>query len=513
MLHSFVANLVMSRSLFAAQSATESILDPPSRNLDKECGYTADLDIRHYVRMYRRWGIAARAVNVLPDECFAVYPTVYEVENEKTQTPFEEAWKGLNKRLSVCHYLHRADRLSGIGRFGVLLLGLSDGPLDRPVAGVDPKTGERGGRQPRRPLQLLYLRPFSEEHVSVVETEQDTRSPRYNQPTLYEFTLQSASEASGGASSSYAGTFEKKRVHWTRVIHLADNREASDVWGVPRLEQVFNYLLDLRKTGGGSAEMFYKGAFPGFSFETIPDLLGESIMDEESVRDQFMEYMEGLKRYLALDGVTAKPLLPQTADPTAHANLQLMLICATLAVPLRIFLGSEAGHLASTMDSFTFNKRIAERQLLYVEPLVVRPLIDRLQRYGILPALRQPDYTIAWRDLNTLSDKDKALVSLQRSQALMQYVTGGCEAVMPVREFLTLVLGLTAAEAQLCLDAVARNRVPLTDPLGDKAAKRDADLQVKTAKALPAPKPQGGGTRGNPPRRPVGRRPGNLPQN
>lgn len=494
-----VANEFVGRSTMARMMSEG--LDAPGRDLDKECGYPTNPTVDTFRKLYKRNGIAKRVNDVVPDESWAVYPIIYETE-EDVDTKFERAWKELTKTLPVGHYLHRADRLSGLGRYGILLLGLTNaGKLDTPVPGLDPKTGESTGKKPGKPLKLGYLRPFAEDQAQIVEVDKDPASPRFGLPTFYQVEM-------GDPKTGVLTASTMTRVHWTRVIHLADNREDSDVVGTPRMEAVLNYILDLRKIGGGSAEMFWKGAFPGFSFETIPDLIGESTMEEETVKEQFEEYMNGLKRYLALDGVTAKPLLPQTADPSKHARQQLEFIAATIGVPLRILLGSESGHLASTQDSGTWNRRVAERQTLYLEPMLIRPFINRLIAIGILPVPARGDYMISWRDLNTMSDKDKALVSLQRSQALMQYVSGGCEAVMPAKEFLTLILGLTREESDAVLVAVAKAKLEgfLTDPLKDKAAERDAKLQVETAKAMPKPP-----TPAKPPRRPVGKPAGRLP--
>lgn len=508
----FAANLVLSRSTMAA-SQQSTLLDPPGRNLAYECGYPANPGPEMFRLLHRRNGLARRCNDALPDECFAVHPEIYETEDD-VNTKFEQAVVELSRRIPFLSYLHRADRLSGIGRFGVILIGINDGKsLASPVDGVDPKTGEEKARTSKKEPKVTYLTPFAENFVKISATETDELSPRFTQPTFYELTLgQATTDVTLRASRTV-------KVHWTRIVHLADNREESDLVGTPRLEPILDYLLDLRKIGGGSAEMFWKAAFPGFSFETLPDLVGESVMDEESVREQLLDYMNGLQRYLALDGVTAKPLLPQAIDPTNHARQQLELISATIGIPMRYLLGSEASHQASTQDTGNWNKKISERQRMYLEPFVIRPFIDRLILMGVLPKPVRGSYQIAWRDLNTVSDSDRALITLQRSQAMMQYMSGGCEAIMPVKEFLTLVMGFTPAEAQAIMDSIEANKdKQLTDPLEVKAKELDTQSQIKVAKAAPRPvaagaaktkrpvaKPQGGGRNGRAPRRQAGR--------
>lgn len=465
---------------------TPSRLDPPDRDLDRECGYPRDPDVRQYKALYDRVGIAARVVNIWPDECWAAYPELYRSE-KPIEHRFEKAWKLLARRTLPWHYLHRVDRLSGIGQYGILLLGLSDGrDLRLPAAGLDARTGLPVPE--RTPLDLLYLRAFDQSVVKVEETETDVSSPRFGQPTLYHIYF---------ADPSGLVNVESKLVHWTRVIHVSDNRECSEIYGVPRMRAVLNNVYDIRKVSGSSAEMFWKGGFPGYAFETWPDLAGEAAVDEDAMREEMEAFQNGLQRYLSSVGGTWKSLQIQIADPSNHLTQQLTLLCATIGVPLRIFLGTESGHLASTQDAGTWKERLRGRQLNYLEPMVVRPFVDRLMALGCLPQVEE--YLIAWRDLQTLGDKDRADVGLKRVQALMQYVTGNVQTVMPLRLLLTLVIGFSEPEADTIVELL------------------ESQDHVKDGKLVPPPLPPApantggsGGRVGNPARRPNGRPSGRV---
>lgn len=129
--------------------AKGSLIDP-RRSIEDECGYPpigmavgADL-----LRMlYDRVGPANRVVQLMPKECFQVMPAVYETEDPAQYTPFEQAFDNLGRSLSVgtsyyaddegsrvWEYLQRADSLSRIGQFGIILLGIDDGKnLQEPV--------------------------------------------------------------------------------------------------------------------------------------------------------------------------------------------------------------------------------------------------------------------------------------------------------------------------------------------------------------------------------------------
>lgn len=483
--------VLWTRSLLA--SALGLGYQSPGRDIAKECGYppTGELTVQRFMELYLRDGIAARVNDVFPDECWAVYPRIFQNKTNK-DTPFEKAWEALETEVSAFSYMHRADRLAGIGRYGVLFLGLDDvsGPADltRPVVGID-EDGRPVKTSSPAP-KLLYLRAFSEDCAPILSAQTNPGSRRCTEPLLYNLNFSTPSGGNVFASQMH-------QVHWSRVVHIADNRLNSEIIGVPRMQKVLNYLLDLIKIGGGSAEMFWKGAFPGYSFETIPELLGESTVDEESLKEQFAAYSNGLKRYLALDGMTAKPLWPQTADPTAHAAHQLLKIAATIGVPLRIFLGSEAGDRASASEVGTHNKRIAHRQRVELTPHQLRPVIDRLVTIRVLPK-PVDGYGADWDDLNSLSDADKAGIALQRSQALMQYVSSGAYRLVRPLSYLTRFLGYTSEEAEA-----------MVDEAGGEASIMAALDKVVIPPAPAATSPQGGGRKGNAPRRKPGRPGGN----
>jgi hypothetical protein len=103
-----------------------------------------------------------------------------------------------------------------------------------------------------------------------------------------------------------------------------------------------------------------------------------------------------------------------------------------------VFRGSERGELASSQDDAAWNDRLRFRQNSYITPRVISPFIDRLIQIGVLP---EPEkYTVKWPDLDSLTDKDKAGIALQETQALGAYVAQGVEQVIQPRDFMLDVL-------------------------------------------------------------------------
>ncbi len=479
-----IARLTLNSLLLTRTALMNRLLDPRGRDLDKECGYPiGNPSPALYWDLYERVGIANRVVGVYPSECWSVYPELFEKEDEII-TPFEEKWAQLNKECHAWSFLDRVDELSGIGSFGILFLGLADGG--------DPSTPAPGIGEDGRAIEgvtaeneLLFLRAFDQTAVTITRYQTDFNNPRHGQPLEYHIRIVNPvsgpfgavdmdQDGQPGQSGSYTST--TLTVHWSRVIHVADNRKSSEVFGMPRMRPVLPEIMDIRKIRGGSAEMFWRGAFPGYSFETYPELGTEVELDKESVEEEFQKYSNGLQRFLALTGVSAKSLAPQIASPGAHLDEQYRSIGATMGVPLRTLLGAESGHLASTQDTGTWNRRLAKRQNIYLTPMLIHPFVDRLILLGVLPKVES--YTVGWNDLNSMSAKDKADIALKRTQCMMTYVSGKVEKIMPVLEFYINILGLSVNEAVSILKKIkSKKRKTFTDG--------DGEPEV--------PKPQGGG--------------------
>lgn len=419
----------------------QQILDE-TRDLDTECGYPATVKTSDYQTMFNRDGIGTRVTKLMPEESWNVAPEIVENE-ESEETPFEEAWKELNEEHHLFHYLLRLDVLSGIGRYGLLLIGINDGKkLNEPVEGIDLKTGKSSLNLKH---ELTYLRPLSETVVVVKTKETDVTSLRYGRPVTYGFVTENLD---GETSSS------ELTVHWTRVIHVAENKTTSEIFGTPRMQIVYNYLLDIKKLLGGSAEMLWRGGFPGIAFEVNPARTTALTTEEKTdLRAEFENYSNHLQRYLALTGVTAKSLELQVADPQAHFEIQLKAIGMALGIPYRLLLGAEKAELASSQDVKVWNRRVKNRQETHCSSEILRPFIDRLITFGVLPP--PESYTIKWASLDALDPKDQAKVCKDRTEAIAKYVSAGADSLIPPRQFLTAVMGFTNEEAEMFLEEAA----------------------------------------------------------
>lgn len=457
-----VLNAVYERNRWMSQ-----MLDTQGRDIDRECGHPTDISIEDYKKSYERGDIAARVIEIFPQETWKKDPDVYEVEGDNI-TAFEEAWDKLQKEFNIISYLQRIDIMSGIGRFGLLLLGIDDGqPLDQPVASLD----EKGLTKTPGTNKLIYLRCFDESVVTVKTLETDVTNPRYGQPVLYSVSF-------GETASTPQGTITTtlKDVHWSRVIHICDNRTDSEVYGQPRLKRVWDRIYDLKKTVGGAGEMFWRGGFPGLSIESQPRVTGEEFeFDPEKTKDAIEDYQRGFKRYLALVGMTTKSLAPQIADPTKHMEAQIRLIAVAWGIPWRVLMGSEVGQLASQEDSSNWNERVRRRQETYAGPYILFAVIKRLIAFGALPPVGEDGVNVQWPDLATPTEMDKASVAEKMTNAICKYVTTGADILVSPFHYLTLVLKLSDEEAHSIIEEVEER---LAKDQEVKEAQADAAIKI-----------------------------------
>jgi hypothetical protein len=453
-LEEVVVNQAMTR-----MQLIQRLMDP-RRDIDKECGYPVDpIPAHDYQKLYDRDAIASRVNEIFPQECWQVDPQVYEDEDADTLTPFEQDWQSLAYYLKgerswwndeeghpIWDYLYRADEQSGIGSYGVVLLGLDD---LKPGDSLDKPAVPGNEQAPRR---LLYMRVFPESLSPIVAYENNVSSPRYQKPLMYQLTFYDPLTQQSTSTTAAGPTSQVVNVHWSRVIHIADNVASNEVQGNPRARPVLNHILDLRKIYGASAEGFWQNAFSALTFVTHPQLGGNVRVNVQELKDAVENYINGLQRHLIGKGGEWKNLAPSVVDPSGQIEKHIEAICIKGGYPVRIFKGSERGELASSQDERGWGRRVQKRQKRYLTPRVICPVADRLISLGVV---RPPKtgYCVWWPDIMAQTDAEKAAVGLQRTQALAAYISGQGETVVQPVDFLSKFLGVDEGEAQSILDA------------------------------------------------------------
>ena len=362
--------------------------DNNDRDLYQILGYRRTILFENYYNSYKRDGIARRLVSLLPEAVWKSQPTVSEVQKKEAnvESTFEREYRLLQKQLKINNKMFRLDKLTSLGHYGVLLLGFSDSEdFSLPV-----QVGVK--------LKCNYIQPYSQNSCTIVKFDENKNSPRYGLPELYDIKVAGVGVYNQQDDVSRS---ESIRVHYTRVLHVAKNILESDVYGDPELEDVYNYLQNIEKIAGGSAEMFWRGARPGYIAAAQKDVTIDAITAEK-MQTQMDEFDHNLRRWLKLQGVDVQSLDTQVVSPADHIDAQLELICITKGIPKRMLLGSERGELSSSQDINTFNELIIKVMENHAEPNMLRPLIDKFIEYKILPTPIDGEYEslmriILWR--------------------------------------------------------------------------------------------------------------------
>lgn len=399
--YAFLNTVLSARSMLARGLG---MMFSGKRDLYDTFGYTSEVTYEAMLARYKRQDIVSRIVNAYPDAVWTRPPEI--IDNDA----LGEGLQKLNQQVGLYHYINRADRLAGIGKYSVLLLGFDDvsrtEDMEKPVRGSE-----------LQPVNLVYLQAYGYGAAKVREYEDNVASPWFGLPRIYELSVKVGETGADGGMDARGvdgvGKFKKVRVHRSRVLHLADCVVDNEVEGYPILERVFNRLDDLEKVVGGSSEIFWLSGRKGMQIDVDKDTQFTS-KDAENLRKEIDEYVHELSRVIRTRGVSVKELGGHSINPGPVFNVIMSVISVTTGIPQRIFIGSEQGKLASEQDRANWAIRIDERRVLYAEPMIFRPLIARLQAFGVLP---EGSYGLQWPEAFRLSPLERAQTAAQQARA------------------------------------------------------------------------------------------------
>jgi hypothetical protein len=397
------------------------------RDLYDVFGWTPNPQFRDFCRKYQTNGVATRVIDAPVRATWADPPQL------EGGAEFNKAWQDVVENTSLYAHIMRFDKLVGLGRYAILLMGFDDGgSLATEV-------------KPNRERKLLYLQPYSEDSAKIKTYETNKNSPRFGKPLLYEidpgsFATEDETNNTAKATTSVAATLI---VHWTRVIHACDNSLESPVFGYSRLKSIFCDLEDLEKVIGGAAETFWLAANRGLHVDIDKDA-DVSPDDREALADELDDYANEQRRLIRTKGVTVKPLGSEVADPSGPVDALLSKISAARCIPKRVLMGSEAGQLASQQDRANWAIYIDEREAEFAQPFILKPLIVQLINAGVLPV---PEVlTINWPDPFKMNPLERGQTSAQMARSAtnlsraistmgdlnIKYATAAAPTVTPV---------------------------------------------------------------------------------
>ena len=393
------------------------------RDVYAALGWDRTITLKQYRQRYERGGIAGRIVDAYPDATWRQPPLM----KAPKRSPFRLQFERLVETFDLWSTLHRLDVLTALGHYGVLMLGFSDASTIEALA------------QPvSRGAQLVYMQPYSEGTAKIAARVEAPNDPRFGLPEFYKITGKFAN-----------GRKRTLRVHWTRVLHVAENVLEDPVIGRPRLMRVWNDLDSMAKVTGGSAEMFWRGGYQGLHANV--DLKAKNLTDTEweSFDEQFEEWEHNLRRVLQTRGIDVSTLDVKVADPTGAFEVQATTIAGSTGIPKRILFGSEMGKMASTQDRENWRERVEERRTSYVEDKVLKALLERLTETQTLPNPPRGGFQFEWPELRLVGPTERAQVAERFARAVKAFneaiaVEGVDPKDMPIttKEFRKLILGM-----------------------------------------------------------------------
>lgn len=376
-----------------------------ARDMYAVLGYNREISASQYRARYDRGGLAGRIVDSMPDAAFRGFVELIEDEDPEVSTAFETAWDDLDTRLNTCAKLKRTCVLSRQSTYACLLIGAPN-ELDTEL----PKG---------KPEGLKYLMPFSggggpgggntlrsalnssfDADCTIEEFDLNLQSERFGQPLWYRLRR-----------SELLSLAQAPRVHWTRMLHVAEGCLTDEVYGRPTLERVWNLLDDLDKVTGGGAEAFWLRANQGLHLNIDPEMaLAEAKASIPALKEQLELWKHQLTRAIQTRGVDVDVLGSDVANFSNPADAILTQIAGATKIPKRILTGSEMGELASSQDRDNWKDQINGYQTGHLEPYVIRPFVARLIQYGYLPSPAKGPlaYTVRFEQIQTLTEQEKS---------------------------------------------------------------------------------------------------------
>ena len=395
------------------------------RDIYKSLGYNLAPSFQDFYARYRQQDIAKAIIDKLCNYTWRGDVSVYNVnEQDNEQNSLYKVWNELNKSLRLQKKLLQLDKLSMIGEYACLLLGFND-----------VKSNEDFKKAVNKNSKLLYVTPLSQANCEISIYENNSNNERYGLPLFYNVKI------------TNNNTTITLQVHYTRIIHVVYDALDDELRGVPFLLPIYHRLEDLDKIVGASAEMFWRGARPGYHVNISNEAYADDDVIANKLEQSLTKFEHNLRRFIATQYVDKiESLQQQIADPTNFADVQFQIISAITGIPKRVLFGSERGELASTQDKEAFNEVIWARRKAFAEPEILNKLMQRLIEVG---TIKQNDYTIEWQSVYDEDINQRTERALKLAQAINTFTANPYnEEFMPKETFMRIVLGFTDAQIE-----------------------------------------------------------------
>lgn len=381
------------------------------RRIYDAAGYMFDtqIDFEHFKRRHMRQGIARRIVEIFPEKCWNNPPEVNDpASDEGEMTPFEEAWEAIEKKHRVWNTFKRGDILNRMGNYAVVVMGLP--------ARAGLIEDEVRPRDLRGPENLKFLSVFDQSAAEIDEINMNARSEQFG--TVQRYGIDLSANIPDDLTSATDSFTAMKDVHASRVIHIAEGALDNKILGEPALMVSLNRLDDMMKIAASTAEAHWKEIAPVLHANVKgEENFGLNDDQKDALGDELQNVMDGLQRFLRTEGVEVDKISANLQDPSNSFEMTVKLLAAPHGIPYRVLIGSEKAELASSQDRRQIADVASERQTNFCGPTIVRPFIDRLINFGIIPPPEAGRYELEWPPIFSLTKKEKAEIMKLKAQA------------------------------------------------------------------------------------------------
>jgi len=388
------------------------------RDLYKTFGYPFSPDYHDYRNLYDRHGLAARIIDKFADSTWGKAPVLIDGNGRSDDigeqaTPFLVQWDKLVNRLGVYQIFRQADIMCGIGKYSIIFLGAPGESYAEPA-------GENG---------LFYLAAYDENQASITQFIQDERNEKFGMPAEYTVSFNSVDQGvqfTGGSS-----------VHYSRVVHVSENRLGSRIYGRPRLQTIINRLFDLEKVTGGGAEAAWLAVYKGILLlpregYTTPES-DSPVM--KNLDEQMTKLMNQIQRYAVIDGADVHDLgVEEVRIRDIYDTLKTDL-SGSVGIPQRILFGAERGELASSQDQQEWNGTIKSRQNNFAEPEVLRPFVQWCIQHKVIPPPASGKFNVEWPPVYTMNEIERANYALVVAQGANTITNGVPDEAISIDEW------------------------------------------------------------------------------
>lgn len=425
-------NMARDRMAYATQcGAGGKQLDQKHESMWNEFGYPTEITAEMFRHAWERNDAGNSAIERTIEKCWETYPEIIEKDNEaEVNTPWEIAINKEMKRAFPC--IRDADRLNLINRYSGLLIQFNDGGRwDEPVN--IQKTSLKG-----EGAILKYI-PIWEEQIKAATFEQDQSSPNYGDVTLWNYKSNPVGVVTDGQP------MEDLTIHPDRVLILAEGAmNGSYTSGVPLLRAGFNKIIDMQKSGGGSAEGQLKNSSRQLHINYTNENITASMLAQqmgvktEDLADMFNENLEALNK--AIDagmftfGAEATVLSVAMSDPSPTWTIAANSFCASIRKPFTIIFGQQTGRLASDEDKADNATTAESRRNGFINHVIESFIRDKLIKFGIIDKAPGDEFEIKWQSLLEPSEGEKLEKMLKAATANKLLVDAGMGGLLTVDE-------------------------------------------------------------------------------